>query len=243
MSASTALTALTINIHQGRSMFNRRLVMEGLREAIRSVGADLVFLQEAVGEHVEMPAPPQYEYLADTIWHAHAYGRNAVSTRGHHGNALLSKHPIARFVNHDISVPGFEPRGLLHGMINASHGPALPAICVHLGLDGRERASQLARLAAVVCDEVPADAPLIVAGDFNDWRNRAGATLADCGLEEAFTVRGRRPARSFPAHLPLLRLDRIYLRGVQLQDTRVLAARPWSHLSDHAALVATVTLP
>jgi endonuclease/exonuclease/phosphatase family metal-dependent hydrolase len=89
---------------------------------------------------------------------------------------------------------------------------------------------------------VPADAPLFVAGDFNDWWLRANRQLQNCGLREAFMqVRGRL-ARSFPVRWPLLKLDRIYYRNARLADPQVLSTLPWSRLSDHAALTAEVHL-
>jgi endonuclease/exonuclease/phosphatase family metal-dependent hydrolase len=38
----------------------------------------------------------------------------------------------------------------------------------------------------------------------------------------------------------LLPVDRIYVRGARGVEPRVLAARPWSHLSDHAPLLARI---
>lgn len=91
------LQVLTVNTHKGFNPFNRRFILPELREAVRSVGADLVFLQEVLGSHSlhaarlpsQLPAP-QYEYLADSMWPQFAYGRNAVYPEGHHGNAVLS---------------------------------------------------------------------------------------------------------------------------------------------------------
>lgn len=95
------LQVLTVNTHKGFNPFNRRFILPELREAVRSVGADLVFLQEVLGSHSlhaarlpSWPPAPQYEYLADSMWPQFAYGRNAVYPEGHHGNAVLSKHPI-----------------------------------------------------------------------------------------------------------------------------------------------------
>jgi endonuclease/exonuclease/phosphatase family metal-dependent hydrolase len=49
-------------------------------------------------------------------------------------------------------------------------------------------------------------------------------------------------ARSFPALLPTLRLDRIYARNVVTRAPQVLSRRPWSRLSDHLPLLAEVHL-
>jgi endonuclease/exonuclease/phosphatase family metal-dependent hydrolase len=116
------------------------------------------------------------------------------------------------------------------------------AICVHLGLAESHRQQQLELLCQMVRGEVPDDAPLIVAGDFNDWRGRGQALLAGCGMHEAFVEAHGRFARSFPSRLPLLPLDRIYVRGASAREPRVLGGPPWSRLSDHAPLLARIEL-
>jgi endonuclease/exonuclease/phosphatase family metal-dependent hydrolase len=242
---------LTLNTHKGFSFFNRKFVLHELREAVRATGSDVVFLQEVLGDHARhsqrhpnWPAGPQYEFLADTMWKQFAYGRNAVYPHGHHGNAVLSKFPIARHENHDISVQGPEKRGLLHcvmqvpGTAREIHG-----ICVHLSLMESHRQQQLDLLCRLVAQHIPQDAPLVVAGDFNDWRLRAHRTLSKCaGMSEAFVATRGREARTFPSRFPLLRLDRIYVRNVRNVRPAVHSMRPWSHLSDHAALSAEIDL-
>ena len=46
-----SLTVLTVNIHKGFDLFNRRFVLKDLRDAVRSESADVVFLQEVQGSH------------------------------------------------------------------------------------------------------------------------------------------------------------------------------------------------
>ena len=84
------------------------------------------------------------------------------------------------------------------------------------------------------------DDVVVVAGDFNDWRQRADQLLAGCGLREVFVGAQGRPARSFPARWPVLPLDRIYLRNARGRQPRILSRRPWSHLSDHLPLAVEV---
>ena len=158
-----------------------------------------------------------------------------------HGNAVLSRYPVLRSHNHDMSLPGVEPRGLLHCELTLPDGlPALHVMCVHLGLRESHRRHQLARLCETVQQEVPADAPLVVAGDFNDWRGRADEQLAPAGLHEVFMQAHGHHARSFPARWPLLRLDRIYVRGVVTAMPLPMPRRPWAQLSDHAPLAAEI---
>jgi endonuclease/exonuclease/phosphatase family metal-dependent hydrolase len=241
------LRVCTYNIHKGFSQFNRRMMIHELRDRLRSLGADIVFLQEVQGLHLghaqrhpEWPADPQHEFLAEDVWSAAAYGGNAVYDKGHHGNAVLSQFPILRSENQDVSDHRFERRGLLHCEVAP---PALPrpvhCVCVHLGLIAGSRRRQMDALAHRMEIFAPGDTPIIIAGDFNDWRNHAHELLAErLGLTEVFGTHRGHPARSYPSALPLFRLDRIYVRGFRVVQSSAHFGPPWSRISDHAALTA-----
>ncbi len=127
-----------------------------------------------------------------------------------------------------LAVPGF---GDVH------------AVCVHLGLVEAHRRQQVDMLCAMVNEVVPANAPLVVAGDFNDWRCNASARLAHkANLQDVFQMVHGHAARTFPARAPVLQLDRIYVRGAGAHAPMVLPRKPWSHLSDHAPLAAEIDL-
>lgn len=237
----------TWNIHKGFSQFNRRMVVHELRERLRQIDADIVFLQEVQGlqekhaeRHPTWPSTPQHEFLAADVWHNSAYGRNMVYDHGHHGNAILSRFPILHQHNQDVTHLRFERRGLLHCAIALPrYAKPLHCVCVHLSLLARSRRRQLDALATFLETTVAPDAPLLIAGDFNDWRNHADELLAQrLGLKEIFAATETHPSRSFPAALPLFRLDRIYQRGLVVKAAHLHAGPPWSALSDHAALSA-----
>lgn len=245
-----SLKVLTINTHKGFAAFNRRFILPELREAVRATSADIVFLQEVMGTHAvnqlqveNWPETPHYEFLADTMWNDFAYGRNAVYPEGHHGNAIMSRFPIVEFENLDISVEGTEKRGLLHCQVKIPHqDQTVHAICVHLGLKEAHRRAQLHLLCDLV-NSLPAGAPVVVAGDFNDWQQKANAILKKgAAMEEVFSRKFGRPARTFPARFPLLRLDRIYVRNAGISHPQTIPLRPWSHLSDHAPLAVEIHL-
>lgn len=245
------LKVLTVNAHKGFNIFNRKFVLNELREAVRQVGAEIVFLQEVLSEHAlhakrhsNWPTATQYEFLADSIWPNFAYGRNAVYPDGDHGNALLSKFPILSHRNFDVTQHGDEQRGLLYCVLwIAPIATRLHVICVHLGLSERHRRAQLQLLCSLIDTSVPATAPLVVAGDFNDWRVKAHQSLNRCaGLHEVFVHADGAAAKTFPSRWPLLRLDRIYVRNAGVHTPVVLPRKPWSHLSDHAPLAAEIQL-
>lgn len=243
------LRILSYNIHKGFS-FTQRFVLNAIKAAIRATDADLVFLQEIVGEHqrhsrrhVTWPDNTQFEYLADSIWPHYAYGKNAVYTEGHHGNAILSQHPILEWENINISNNRFERRGMLHVLIEPSnrHSAPVHAICVHLDLFERGRAEQIKTIIRRIRSHVPDDSPLIIAGDFNDWRESASPVLErELGVVEAFHRLHGDHAVSFPAWFPFLKLDRIYLRGFEPVEACCFTQRPWDSLSDHGALFARI---
>ena len=244
------LRVLTVNTHKGFTAFNRRFILPELREAVRSTQADIVFLQEVLGSHDRhaarypgWPQTSQYEFLADSMWSDFAYGRNAVYPDGHHGNALLSKYPILEHRNLDVSITGPERRGLLHCILDVPGQRPVHAICVHLSLQEAHRRKQMDMLCEMVRTEVPEDSPLVVAGDFNDWKLRGNRTLGLArDLHEAFERHHGLLARTYPARLPLLRLDRIYLRNAQSHAPQILGHKPWTHLSDHLPLAVEVRL-
>ncbi len=76
---------LTLNIHKGFSMGNRRFTLDKIRTCLRESNANVVFLQEVVGENEKhrqnisgWPSNNQMEFLADSVWEHFAYGKNAI---------------------------------------------------------------------------------------------------------------------------------------------------------------------
>lgn len=299
------LRIATYNIHKGVSAMSRRNRIHDLRAGLHALEADVVFLQEVQGRNDlhagrfdNWPEVAQHTFLAGDRWAEAVYGRNSVRTDGDHGNALLSRFPLVAHENIDISDHRFESRGLLHCEFDFA-GVSVHCICAHLGLFEDSRARQADAIIARIRSHVPADAPLVIAGDFNDWRHRLGRRLVEsldvrevfsshespraalarratgyvahqrqrlrrtldprtaapdpapfdeAPAEGAGTVRAataRRlpaPARTFPAAFPLLRLDRVYVRGLRIASARVLSGPTWRKLSDHAPIVAELVL-
>lgn len=248
---SHPLHVVSYNIHKGFSTSNRRFILERIRDSVRVLHPHLILLQEVLGEHkihrrrvLGWPEQPQFDYLAHEIWPHVAYGKNAIYGAGHHGNAILSKYPFRFVENIDVSTNKLEKRGLLHAIIDVPgrHRP-VHAICVHLGLFESERQTQIRRLCERIESHVPHDDPLIIGGDFNDWALKATTALQrTLEVREAFRELHGAYARTFPSWMPSLRLDRIYYRGLELHGARVLRERPWSELSDHAALYAELSI-
>jgi len=268
------LRVATYNIHKGVSAIRAEPRVVALKQAIGMFDADVVFLQEVQGQHdlkaakygaehlghKHWPATAQHEFFAVQSRHLHAaYGMNAIYDHGHHGNALLSAFPIASQANRDVSDHAYEQRGILHCALDTPQG-AVHCYVVHLGLFEGSRRRQTQALISAVQETAPDGEPVIIAGDFNDWRNTLSEELRNAlGVIEAFDDIGGNstldeilrklkrkssvtPARTFPAALPFFRLDRIYVRGFKVETAEVMHGSLWAKLSDHAPIVANLAL-
>ena len=78
------MRVLTFNIHKGFNWSNKKLTIQYLKDQLRDMHPELVFLQEVVGENLELAKTQkdwvenQFEYLADELWSEFAYAKNAV---------------------------------------------------------------------------------------------------------------------------------------------------------------------
>lgn len=249
---SKIFTLATYNIHKGMSPLNRKLVIHEVRERLHALDADIVLLQEVQGANAKQearfadwPTSTQHDHIAEGRYRDIVYGKNADHRHGHHGNAILSAYPVLDWENRNVSHHRFESRGhLLTRITLPGFAAPVTCVCVHLGLMQKSRTVQIHQLIDFLNENTARHEPLIVAGDFNDWRARTSgvsrALREGLGLEEVFENANGKPARTFPAILPLLTLDRIYVRGVKIEEVLRLHGDvngvKWRGLSDHVGL-------
>ena len=150
----------------------------------------------------------------------------------------VTRWPVVGHQHEDISDHRFEQRGLLHVEV-LMHGRSVHVLVVHLGLIRGSRARQVTQLQRFIEREVPHDAPLLIAGDFNDWGAAVERTL---GVTRLLSFKGERQA-TFPARLPLVQLDYVYARGLRPTAVHVPHGRIWWRMSDHLPLIAEFDLP
>jgi endonuclease/exonuclease/phosphatase family metal-dependent hydrolase len=195
------LRVATYNIHKGvsRELFGLKKFSTAheLRQRLHDLDSDLIFLQEVQGKNdrhaARMEAWPeesQEVFLARTPQMRRqfesAYGKNATYMHGHHGNALLSRFTIVRDEHRDVSDHALEKRGILHCLIDFN-GKPVHCFVIHFGLLARSRKRQTQALIDWIKQEVPPNAPLLIAGDFNDWRHHLSKDIyAQLGVVEVF---------------------------------------------------------
>lgn len=244
---TTRFTVLSMNVHKGLSPLRRHSTIYQLRQKMRSQDPDLLFLQELQQEHrgrirrfSQWPLTELTHFLSEDFWCDWHYGKNVEYRDGHHGNAILSKHPQQKGKNYDISAYRFERRGLLHSVTKLDGlDTPIHCFCVHLALFERGRERQLEAILRHIQD-LAQNGPTIVAGDFNDWRNRVSVPMKAAGFNEVFEVLTGSPAKTFPSVKPLLSMDRIYVRGLKIHSAQILYE--WLKLSDHLGITAELEL-
>ncbi len=240
------LRVATYNIHKGVQGLgpSRRLEIHNLAHAVEQFDADIVCLQEVRRHNRKLekhftrwPDLDQASYLTPDGYEA-VYRTNAITRHGEHGNALLSRWPVLDSQHSDVSDHRFEQRGLLHvQLLVEGHRGARDRGAP--GFDPcQPRAPGAAPGRVHRHASVPETAPLIVAGDFNDWGAQLLKPMADLDLR---TFEGIR-LPTYPSRLPLLHLDRIFVRGLRPVSAQVPHGRAWARMSDHLPLIAELEL-
>lgn len=243
------IRVLTYNIHRAIGL-DRLFRPERILRIVEAHAADVVLLQE-----VDEGVPRSRELdlareLAEALGYGHyAVGHNVKLRKGRYGNATLSRFPILRERNIDLTVGARKRRGCQHTVLVAE-GPGgarhpLEVFNLHLGLSRRERESQVdLLLRSREFEGLPEDAACLVGGDFNDWRSRLNPIFTDVlafrsatGPETNGNGNGGLP--SFPSFFPRGPLDRIYFRGpLRLLSARRCRLRLSRVASDHLPIVA-----
>ena len=240
------LRLVSYNIHKGFDHLNQNYILEDIRTLIRKTNADIVCLQEVIGENHKLKdegkIDNQFEFLADQFWPHYSYGKNALYDHGHHGNLILSKFPIENFSNLDLSTNQYERRGILKcRVILPELKQHVTIMTTHLNLTSKGRQKQLKKIDENCYFD---DSELcIFTGDFNDWDRKVSSLVEEqWGFKEVFKRLHRSYPKTFPAVYPLLKLDRIYTKNFKAIDAKVLSSPHKLKLSDHLPLYTELEL-
>lgn len=227
------LRLATYNIH-GCKGGDLRVLPERTLAVLRSIDADCIALQEFVD--ASLPAGRNLlAHWADELGMTGVYAPAFERGGEIFGNALLTRLDIIERRNFELSIEGYRRRAFLDVVLDA--GAALHVTVVHLGVSPTERALMVTSIAEMTHSAL-GDVQ-VWAGDFNEWR--------ETGVVSSAFRRGFRPSPAlptFPAMLPMLALDRLWVRpAASLVASRVHRLAPARWASDHLPLVASLTLP
>lgn len=236
---------LSYNIHKAIGR-DREFRPDRIAAILEHYNADIVLLQE-----VDRAAPrSNHTDLASLLARSlgleyRAVGMNVYLKKGMYGNATLTRFPIGRQRNINLTQSWRKRRGAQHTSITLSGGKSpltVDVFNVHLGLSATERLKQVSQLLSSADMEKLNGALCIVAGDMNDWR---GALYRQRFSKVGFScATNRRPGsrwsiKTFPSFAPAGGLDKIFYRGdlrcVRAFRSRLLMAEI---ASDHLPIVA-----
>jgi endonuclease/exonuclease/phosphatase family metal-dependent hydrolase len=262
--AENEFVALSWNLHKGRSPLGFK-AWGAMRHWVQNTPADAYFLQEAQARRQRAPLSSRVSDAlraaglgagdagaasVDALWDCQAtdianelklqlaLGDTVVRQSRRHGNAILSPHPLDLGGRWDISAHRFEQRGLLVATI-AVGARRITLLCAHLALTRAARLRQMHWIAEWIVASAPAG-PLILAGDFNDWRNDSTALFGAIGLHEVATALGHE-GKTFPSFSPALALDKMFVR--EMTPLAWIAPRhKTAWLSDHLPYMARLRI-
>lgn len=240
---------VTYNIHRAIGI-DRKFAPERIIEILKSFDADVVLLQE-----VDEGVPRSNELnLAQVLAEScdyphHVLSHNVTLKKGHYGNATLSRLPIIKHRNIDLTVADKKKRGCQHTTldlgINGQRSP-LDVFNLHLGLSAREREKQAGLLfKSPEFMSLSLDNACIVGGDFNDWRSMLRALFIigkdfECATDRTSSRGSEIALRTYPSFAPQGGLDRIFYRGnlrcINVSSTKMRIAKV---ASDHLPIVTT----
>ena len=237
----SVLKLVTYNIRKGKGPSGRETVdMVKIAQALQPQGIDVLLCQEVF--HCSRTGNSQSNGLGEALGLSPYYGANKQRTVGHHGNTTLTRLRVDHSKNHDISTNPIERRGVLHLRAHID-GQVLHLFNAHLGLNGFQRAAQISRIGRLIDEECAPHDAIVLAGDFNDWRQQLEKRVTEeLGLVNALPGGPELAPRTWHARRPMLPLDRIYLRNLEVLDSGCLSGEPWHELSDHLPLFAELAI-
>lgn len=225
------LRVMSYNIRNARGS-DGRIDLGRIADVITPFAPDVVALQEVDVGRARSGGVDQAAALGERLGLTAHFAPCIEQGCERYGIATLLRWPPASVRQLALPAPhrGSEPRcALLARLSWPSATRELAIVNTHLSIKATERAGQVATLlAGLDADEV------VIAGDFNctPW-SRPFRSLAS-------TLRpATRGARTWPARLPIIPLDHIFVRG----PLQIIHAGAWTHgaarrASDHLPVVA-----
>jgi endonuclease/exonuclease/phosphatase family metal-dependent hydrolase len=245
------LRVLSYNMHRAIGV-DRLFRPDRIAKIIDHHQADIVLLQEV---DVGVPRSRNLDLakeMAEAAGYPHyATGLNVQLFKGQYGNATLSKYPISRSRNIDLTVDNRKARGCLHSTVEIADSDnffqTVEIFNLHLGLSSQERVRQVGILIHTAeFNGLTLNTPCLVGGDFNDWRTRLAPIFTDilnfkCATNHSSGYHN--PYLTYPSFSPTGGLDKIFYRGpMELLKRR----RCWMGItrlaSDHLPVIAEFEL-
>jgi len=235
---------LTYNVHRCVGA-DRRIDLGRVAEVIAAEAPDIVALQEVDVGRARTGGVDQAHALARRLGMASHFNAALRVEEEQYGDAILTTR-VERLVKAGplpgyARIPRLEPRGALWVSVDLGGRRELQVINTHLGLVPREQQIQAAALAGDGwLGAIDRRDPVILVGDLNaTHRTVVHRTLAS-RLNDAHALRpaGESRVATFPASMPMLRIDHVFVSaGIRVLSLRTIASPLARAAPDHLPLV------
>ena len=228
---------MSFNTQHCLNFVTKEIDFEVMANAIRSVDADIVGLNEMRGKSDD----PEYyceqvEKLAELTGMPYFYFAPAICRRGPYGNGFLSKIPIVKAENVPIPDPNprrFERRYETRCVLVAELEGGLRVLVSHFGLNEDEKENAVETTLQLITDE-----KCILMGDFNLRPENALLDPIRARLRDTAEMFDSEKL-SYPSDAPKVKIDYIFVS----RDLEVVEADiPPIVASDHRPHTATVRI-
>ena len=246
------LKVITYNIHRAIGV-DRRFRPERIVEILESYEADIIALQEVddgVPRSRELNLAKELAEALDFPYYV--LGKNVSLKKGHYGNATLSRFPIVRERNIDLTIANKKRRGCQHTTIDIPCSPHktvhLEVFNLHLGLSAKERDKQIQKLLnSSEYKNLNEDSNKLIIGDFNDWRSLLRKPMTGdagflCATDRCY--RNKISAlKTYPSFSPRGGLDRVFYQGdLKLENVFLCRKKLSKVASDHKPVITEFKL-
>jgi endonuclease/exonuclease/phosphatase family metal-dependent hydrolase len=232
------LRIMTYNVHRcvgtdGRTDPRR------IAEVIASCEPDIVALQELDVGRLRTGGVDQAHAIAHLLGMSFHFHPALKVEEELYGDAILTSLPMR--LMHAGRLPGgamLEPRGALWAAVKTEDAE-IQVINTHLSLAAFERWMQIdTLLGAGWLGHPNCKDPVILLGDFNAGRHSRVYRRLSARLRDAQLGLHHRPRRTFPARMPMLRIDHIFCSpSVEVVSVEVPRSRLNRTASDHLPVV------
>lgn len=232
------LRIMTYNVHRcvgtdGRADPRR------IAEVIASCEPDIVALQELDVGRLRTGGIDQAGSIAHHLGMSFHFHPALQVEEELYGDAILTSLPMRLVKAGRLRGNAMlEPRGALWASV-VTNGAEIQIINTHLGLTPFERSNQTDALLGPSWISNPrCMEPIILLGDFNAGSQSRVYRRLSTTLRDAQLGLHQRPRRTFPARMPMLRIDHIFCsRSVEVVDVELPRSQLIRTASDHLPLV------
>ena len=247
-----AVRLMTYNVH-GCVGVDKRLDVGRIAAVIAQNRPDIVALQELDIGRARSGRVDQAHEIAGRLGMRVHFNCAFRVEEEQYGDAILTTLPHRLVRSGPLpTLPRarLERRGALWVAVDVLPGLELQVLNTHLGLVPLEQKAQAAALLGV--DWTGHNgwrAPAVLLGDFNATSRYSAyrmltAKLRDVQRGPAGERLGRRPARTFPSRLPVLRIDHMFVTpDVEVRTVGAAIGALARVASDHLPLVAELAIP